>query len=395
MKRTAVLLSLLLAFVTFSFAQSGRRVKTVPVTPPPVTGADDEGQYSESKTSSGPTYSRRTANKAKTPEKEVRPADTKMDKAEDVGDDTIKVETNLVSIPVSVYERSGVYVGGLRRNDFKIFEDGKEQELAYFGTTEVPFSVVLLIDTSPSTQFKIEDIQNAAIDFVRRLDPTDKVMVIEFNSGVDVRADFTNDRAQLERAIRKIGWGGGTALYQAVETALKKKLSTIEGRKAVVLFTDGVDTVSRSSGYENTLALAEEGDSVFFPIYYNTYLDMKGIGTGGVMQTPPTLGLPQGQMGPSSADYLHGRSYLEELARVTGGRMFRPDSTTGGLGAAFQGIVDELRSQYILGYYPNDPGNPGQRKQIKVRVNRAAVAVRARDNYIVGATPVSPKPASK
>jgi hypothetical protein len=151
MKKTAVIISLVLASTTFSIAQSGRRVKSPP-TAPPVVVVGDEGQYSESKASSGPTYSRRSASKVKASEKEVRPGDTKMDKAEEVGEDTIKVETNLVSIPVSVFERSGVYVSGLRRNDFKIFEDGKEQELAYFGTAEVPFSVVLLIDTSPSTQ---------------------------------------------------------------------------------------------------------------------------------------------------------------------------------------------------------------------------------------------------
>ena len=111
------------------------------------------------------------------------------------------------------------------------------------------------------------------------------------------------------------------------------------------------------------------------------------------MSGPPTLGLPKVYGQPTSEDYTHGRTYLQELARVTGGQMYRPESTTGGLTAAFEGIAQELRSQYSIGYYPQQPGTPGQRKQIKVRVSRPAVAVRARDSYIVGQN--GPAPAGK
>src|SRR5205085_5524187 len=124
------------------------------------------------------------------------------------------------------------------------------------------------------------------------------------------------------------------------------------------------------------------------PIYYNTFLNSRGIGTGGVMSTPPILNLPGqgGQIGASSEDYMHGRAYLQGLADATGGKVFRPESTPGGLTAAFEGIAQELRSQYSIGYYPKDAGESGQRKQIRVRVNRPNVAIRARDSYIVGAT---------
>nr|AUN37248.1 hypothetical protein [uncultured bacterium] len=384
MKKAAVLSALLLVlFAISAYAQSGRRMTTPVVTPQPAPVQDDDSQYSESKATSGPTYSRKVVS---TKPKVNVPVEPKADTSATVDDETIKVDTSLVTIPVSVYEKSGVYVGGLRRNDFKIFEDGKEQEIAYFGTVEMPMSVVLVIDTSPSTSLKIEDIQNAAISFVDHLGPKDKVMVVEFNWGVSIRTEFTNDRSQITKAIRKTGFGNGTALYDAVETVLKKKLTGIEGRKAVILFTDGVDTVSRGNGYEKTLAMAEESEAVILPVYYNTYLDMKGIGRGGAMSTPPTLGVPQSQGGPSAEDYALGRTYLLELARVTGGQMFRAESTAGGLNAAFDGIAQELSNQYSIGYYPNEPGASGQRKQIKVRVNRPNVAVRARDNYIVGAT---------
>jgi hypothetical protein len=92
----------------------------------------------------------------------------------------IKVNTDLVTIPVSVYDRNGLYVANLRRNDFKIFADGKEQEIAYFGSSDKPFTVVLMIDTSPSTAYRIEEIQDAARAFVDQLQPQDSVMVVEF-----------------------------------------------------------------------------------------------------------------------------------------------------------------------------------------------------------------------
>jgi VWFA-related protein len=136
---------------------------------------------------------------------------------------------------------------------------------------------------------------------------------------------------------------------------------------------------------------------MIFPIYYNTYLENRGIGGGGgVMSTPPIIGKPPGVTGmPTSADYTRGRVYLESLAQMTGGKMFRAESTVGGLNAAFSGIAKELRSQYSIGYYPTEEGTPGQRKQIRVRVRRQNVAVRARDSYIVGANETQTKKPSK
>ena len=367
-------------------AQSGRRVvrPTTPSAPASSTAlADDDDKFSESQPTNGPSYARhKKTDKAV----EVRPkTDTTV--TESTGDDVIKVETSLVTIPVSVYERSGVYVSGLRRNDFKIFEDGKEQEIAYFGTVEQPFSVILLIDVSGSTDNKIRAIQEAASSFVDQLRPGDKVMVMEFDESVKTLCDFTNDRAVLSNAIHKVGAGGGTALYSAVENVLKKKLTGIEGRKAVVLFTDGVDTSPNDSGYEKTLGMAEESDAVFYSVYYNTYFEMRGITSGGVMSGTPTLSRPPDVKGMRAEDYAHGRAYLSELSRLTGGKVFQSDATTGGMSAAFEGIADELGNQYTIGYYSSEGGKTGDRKQIKVRVNRGNVAVRARDNYIVGEAP--------
>jgi Ca-activated chloride channel homolog len=364
-------------------AQSGRRAQPVSKPTTPVVTSDDS-DFSESKPSSGPIYSKkiRAAQTAERDKPVPKPDETVTDSGED---SVIRVGTELVTVPVSVYERSGVYVSGLRRSDFRIYENGSEQEIAYFGTTEVPFTVVLLVDVSGSTDRKIGQIQSAALSFIQNLKPNDRVSIVEFSSGINTLCDFTTDRMVLEKAISKLRSGGGTVLYDAVERVLKRSFKGVEGRKAVVLFTDGVDTSGNSNGYEKTLALAEEGDAAVYSVYYNTYLEMRGINTGqGPMSGIPDISRAPNIPGMRPEDYARGRAYLEELARITAAKMFRSDSTSGGLNAAFAGIADELGNQYSIGYYPKEPGATGQRKQIKVRVARPNVGVRARDSYIVG-----------
>ena len=118
-------------------------------------------------------------------------------------DEVIKIETNLVTMPVSVLDRDGRFISGLQQKDFKIFENGVEQKLDYFQNVEQPFTVVMLIDVSPSTQFKIEEIQNAAMAFVDQLRPSDRVMVIAFDEDVHILSPATNNRNMLKNAIRQ------------------------------------------------------------------------------------------------------------------------------------------------------------------------------------------------
>ena len=414
MKVLPFILLIMLAISTTGLAQSGRRVKAEPVpasTPQVqitqnVTDSEESVGYSESAPNAPRTISARTRDNKKS-KKETKKESKSPVQATDAtktaplnsDEEIVKVETNLVTMPVSVYDRNGLYIPNLRQSDFKIFEDGVEQEIAYFGTSENPFTVVLLIDVSPSTEYKIDDIQAAAIAFVDQLKPQDSVMVVQFAERVSVLAETTNDRQKIYKAIQRTGFGGGTSLYDAVDLSLGKRLKKIEGRKAIVLFTDGVDTTSSGASYESTLRDAEESEAMIFPIYYNTFLSSRGIGTGGVMSVPPTLGIPPlggGQnTGSSSAEYTRGRAYLTELASATGGRVFRPESTPGGLTAAFEGIAEELRRQYSIGYYPQTEGETGQRKQIKVRVNRPKLVIRSRDSYIVGANDNSQNTSSK
>lgn len=388
MKGYAAIVFLVSVLFSAGYGQSGRRITA---TPTPVTKQEQQlPEFSESKPQPPRVrYTKPTFRNVDGTQPKNTPANTTP--AQEVGDDeVVKVETNLITIPVSVFDRNGLYIPGLRQEDFKIFEDGKEQQIAYFGTTDKPFTVVLLIDVSPSTAYKIDEIHAAAVAFVDQLKPHDSVMVIEFDRGVNVLTEATNDRQAIYKGIRKARFGEGTSLYQAVDFSLQKRLSRVAGRKAIVLFTDGVDTTSLRATYDTTLDLAEEADSLIFPIYYNTFFDMNGISSTSL----PGQG-PMSVIRPPASAYALGRKYLEELSLVTGGRVFRPESTPGGLTAAFEGIAEELRRQYNIGYVPEEEGKQGQRKQIKVRVNRPNLVLRARDSYIVGATvkPTNSEPA--
>jgi VWFA-related protein len=314
-------------------------------------------------------------------------------------------------MPVSVLDRDGRFVSGLQQRDFQIFENNVQQKVEYFASVETPFTVVMLLDVSPSTQWKIEDIQNAAITFVDQLRPTDKVMVIAFDEKVHVLTRPTSNRMELRNAIRRTEMGDGTSLYEAVDFAINQQLSQIQGRKAVVLFTDGVDTTSRHASYQSTLADVEESEGLFYTIRYDTSADNGGGGWGGGGGSYPPMGggwgrvagivlggggyppvggrrgggWGRGRNGSSSGEYATGKAYLEALAQDSGGREFEAASLQN-LDAAFSGIAEELRRQYSIGYYPETVGAVGERRSIRIRVARPNVVVRAKNSYIVGQT---------
>ena len=330
------------------------------------------------------------------------PANTPVEEDNEV----IKIETTLVTIPVSVFDRSGRFISGLGKEDFRVFEDGQAQQIDVFTTTEQPFTVVLLLDVSRSTQFLIEEIQDAAIAFVDQLRPQDRMMVVSFDDDIHILSEPTSDRRQLRTAIRMARFGGGTKLYDAVDFALNDRLRNIEGRKAMVLFSDGVDSASEESNYASTVRDAEQSDVTVFSVHYNGDLGGGGNnypnpyprrrgggnnrrgGGGGGIQWPfpwPRGGGSGGGNGGiwGSDEESVGDRYLRDLADKTGGKYFNA-STTGNLETSFAGIADQLREQYSLGYYPQTEGRPGQRKQVNVRVNRPNLSVKAKNSYVVG-----------
>jgi VWFA-related protein len=297
-------------------------------------------------------------------------------------------------------DRDGRYVPNLRKEDFRILEDGMEQEVAFFSSVDKPFSVVLMIDTSNSTRFKLEDIHEAAITFVNQLRPDDRVMIVSFDDDIQVLSDFSIDRSKLTRAIRRAHTGNGTRLYDAVDMVMNQQLSQVSGRKAVVLFTDGVDTTSKRASYQSNVLDSEELDALIYPIQYDTFVDVGGGGgpTWPGTRTDDVLGQILGGIfgggrvgrggrggggvaGTSRREYEVANRYLDDLSVRTGARKYQADSIQN-LATAFSNIAEELRRQYSIGYYPKRAPYQGERRQIRVRVNRPNLAVRARDSYV-------------
>ncbi|HEY0078613.1 MAG TPA: VWA domain-containing protein [Pyrinomonadaceae bacterium] len=404
-----LLLSLFSLQLTQTPAQSrARRVGENAPTPAPAPAPTANPQQRQPKLGGAQT-SDGTAKRPQTGADASRQAEM----AEEVGEEeVVRVSTALVTIPVSVMDRNGKYVADLRKEDFRIYEDGTEQEIAYFATVEKPFTVALVIDTSNSTAFRLEDIQDAAIAFVNQLRAEDRVLVVSFDDQIRVLSEATSDRYALRDAIRRTRTGGGTKLYDAVDFVIKQRLDRIEGRKAIVLFTDGVDTTSKRASYESTLRDAEELDATVYPVQYDTYAQMGGgnvpswPGGGGRSpypggrrsRYPGSIGrfpfpfpfpLPGGGTigggggggaGSSRGDYERGDRYLHGLADRTGGRLHEARDLYY-LSQSFANIAEELRRQYSLGYYPKRQSQIAERRSVRVRVYRPNLAVRARDSY--------------
>lgn len=207
------------------------------------------------------------------PQKKTQPAPeavpTPDSNAQEEETETVKVETNLVTIPVIVSDRGDRYVADLKQDEFSIFEDGVEQKVAYFDTVTAPFHVVLMLDTSASTQEKLSRIQSAAITFTEQLQPADRVKVISFDDRIQDLCDFSNDPAVIQWAIKGTRPGLGTKLYDAVKLAIGK-LQSIRGRKAIVLFTDGVDSYSDRATYEQNRKALQESGIIVYPIRFDT-----------------------------------------------------------------------------------------------------------------------------
>ncbi len=322
-------------------------------------------------------------------------------------DGTISLDTTMVTIPATVLDHNGNFVPGLKRKDFELYEDDIKQEIEHLRPVEEPFHVVLLLDTSTSTAFRHEDIQAAAFEFVQQLRRDDKVMIASFDSQIEVWCDFTNSRDTIRNAIYRVNQGGSTRVYDALDLIVNDALNKVQGRKAIVLFSDGVDTSSRYTA-RRALQLIEESDSLVYSVYYDTGYDNAGgprsgpggtppIGTPG--RTPPigrprwpfiTYQLPgqnrsRGRL--PSAETAQGKQFMDDVAKRSGGRFYEA-TTLSTLTRAFAQIAEELRKQYAVSYYPTNAAQDGSYRRVKVRISPTSqhqgLIVRARDGYRAG-----------
>lgn len=396
--------------------------------------------------------------------------------------ETLKTETDLVTVPVIATAIGGLYITDLRKEDFAIAEDGVAHEIAFFGKVAAPFHVILMLDTSASTQAKLRQIQNAAYAFVQQLQPADRVKIISFDDKVRDLNEFTSDRETLKAAINSTRSGEGTKVYDAFELALNN-IRRINGRKAIVIFTDGMDWHSDTATFDGTLRNLDEEGVIVYPIRYDTRATTEALArqqaeqisptlpTSDVIRRPPSgttaptfpggdpvptsgtrrtsgpLGLPlpdeimrrrrdtsrdpypnpsdreqipgsvpnddrmppdmrvpdrrriPGQPDPSTTStrttrpsddsitrmldlaYATADKYLDALAEKSGGRLLRAD-TLASLPDAFAQIAGELRTQYLLGYYPLNKQRDDRYRKIKVTTTRKGVVIRARPGYL-------------
>ncbi|MEO7674523.1 MAG: VWA domain-containing protein [Pyrinomonadaceae bacterium] len=298
--------------------------------------------------------------------------------------DVIRVETDLVMIPVRISDKGGKTVTNISKDEFKIFENGVEKEIAYFSDVEQPFTVALVLDMSYSSVFKLLDIQDAAKNFVSQLRPGDKVMVISFAEKPIVLCEPTSDRKILNIAIEGSRIASGTSLYQTLDMVLNQKLAKINGRKAIVLLSDGVDTTSKFETAATVGKDVMESDALVYPIKYNTYDDVqKSRRTTAPVQYDdndrPYSVETRPVKGEREEDYAAAKEFLRSLARDTGGRLYNVTSATN-LDQAFANIANELRKIYSLGYYPSGDLKRGD-VNIRVRVYRPDLIIRAKESY--------------
>ncbi|HKQ08604.1 MAG TPA: VWA domain-containing protein [Blastocatellia bacterium] len=311
--------------------------------------------------------------------------------------DGIKLKATLVSVPVIVSDRNGRYLSGLRAEDFTLYSDHVKQPIAVFEATEEPLNVALLLDTSLSTRDVLGDIKDAALSFIKRLRPQDRAVIVSFDYDVHLLSPLTADRRALEQAVKRaeIGAYAGTVLRDAVIKAANDSLRHVEGRKAIVLLTDGKDHGSAVSEVES-LEAAQESGAMIYTIFYRTGFAPRfdnrrgGFGRGGFGRRGGIFGDSLPRRGPNNERRERRREraernneqaadYLGQLADASAGRFYSGEVTD--LKKTFDLIADELRHQYRLGFYPSGEPAGAAVHRLTVQVAHPDAVVRARRTY--------------
>jgi Ca-activated chloride channel homolog len=305
---------------------------------------------------------------------------------------TIRVQVDMVSLPVVVTANDGNYIKDLKREDFQLFENGIPQEIAAFSPVETPISVALALDTSGSTEFQLTRIKNDAMQFINLLRPDDSIAVVAFADDVTLIEPFNLYHIKNPDVVRRIKPGSLSAVYEAVWLSLEQVLKLEFGRKALVILTDGVDNRSESVTWQETLELAKKTDATIYCIYFNTEKDRRkslprGMDPMKSQLNPaspatqwPRIPIPIPRKGVNHPEYVAGKEYLMDLARFSGG-LFVDGSKTDNLGSAFRKIAEELWNQYSIGYYPKKLTHDKKFREVTIKIKRPGLTVRSKSGY--------------
>lgn len=343
---------------------------------------------------------------------------TKDRKAED--DDIVRIDTQLVDVPIVVSDKAGKALLNLRQNNFVVYEDGAKQEISDFSATNAPFEVALLLDTSGSTRADLQLIQRSAANFIASLRPGDRVSIISYKTDNDGRQKFaasevisglTDNRSALTAALEKVGTSNGTPYYDSLIQVMEKVFNNkaadnFRGRRALVALTDGVDSTS-ASAFDEARDLIEKGGIICYFIkvdtreffeenllgdcevatrfsaaqirrYYRTFA--KGASIEKVSNFCQLGDFER--LAISKSLYELADSEMNYLAKRSGGRIF-PVADLSEARIAFKSVSDEIGTKYSLGYYPSNDKRDGTYRKIKVELKglTAGTTVRAREGY--------------
>lgn len=300
-------------------------------------------------------------------------------------DDVVRVRTDEVLLPVSVRDWSGISINGLNRDDFIVYDEGMRQEIRSFNRRRVAANIVLLLDASGSVFRQMRFIREAAKGFIEGLLPEDKVCVMQFADRVELLQDWTSAAQQpvLEKAL---DWryhpGESTTFYDGLYLAAEEQLSKVEGRRIVILLTDGIDTAERRKAvFGDALNAVRRAEASVYVVSLTGMLREMITGRAGTRTGQQLL---RGYDPQVVRRYLKliedSEKQLTLIATQSGGRIFLPLKDED-LAAAYRAIADELRSQYIITYKPNPPVAVGQWRRVRVLVLPGGYEVAAREGY--------------
>jgi Ca-activated chloride channel family protein len=292
--------------------------------------------------------------------------------AQKPGDDAVRLSAEEVLLNVTVIDPYGRQATDLKKEEFIIAEDGKRQDISNFLISEIPVNVVLMLDASGSVAGEIASLRDAAIRFVEELGPKDKISVVDFHTNVELLQDWT---AKGEDVRHAISWRfkpgmvrteagrseyGMTSLYDALYLMAEEQLKKVEGRKAIILLTDGDDTSSKVT-HEQALAAIIKSNAVVYVVSKARSM---------ISRAPKVY----------RARFERAEFLMAELARRTGGQLFSPMKDQD-LKDVYAQVANELKGQYIISYISTNEARNGQLRRVKVYLTRPGYAPRTRDSY--------------
>lgn len=304
---------------------------------------------------------------------DVSPAgETSDSKQDDRNPDVIRLESRLITLNVKVSDRSGKAVSTLAKDDFRVYEDGVEQEVSFFDPVTAPIDLVLLLDLSGSIKEKRHVLKRAAVRFISELSAADRVAVMTFTRRFQVISGLTADRSLLSRRIESIKAGdGGTSFYDALwRTVEFLKSNTSSRRQAIVVLTDGVDSslddfrdYRPEHPFEEGLARVQESDATVYPVYLDTEKDVverQGLST--------------------HEAYVTARQQLRQLASATGGTLFY-SARLEDLEGVYRQVISELHTLYSVSYSPSNLDRDGRFRKVRVKMRQPDLVATTRPGY--------------